>query len=103
MTTVKVSKNRSYSDSDVKEKKKLKLEWVRNPAIFAAVLDVFKKKDLVGPRDDESGSEEAFGKEPLPPIRKQKVRVSMLCCYWNCIFFHVIKIVVVKSSFFHDS
>lgn len=54
MATVKV-KCRQLSSEKGKEKKKSRLEWVRNPVIFAAVLDVFKKKDSVVPQEEVIG------------------------------------------------
>lgn len=81
MATVKVSKNRQISvasklknSQGEKSVKKLKLEWVRNPTIFAAVLGVFKNKDT---GDTENEVVVDVAKET--PVRKQKVS-KIDCC-----------------------
>lgn len=72
MATVKFSKTNNESAN--KSKKKLKLEWVRNPMIFAAVLQVFKKKDTVGPSDVTLETEDALVQDVIYPNKKLRVR-----------------------------
>lgn len=72
MATVKFSKTNNESAN--KSNKKLKLGWVRNPMIFAAVLQVFKKKDTVGPSDVTLETEDALVQDVIYPNKKLRVR-----------------------------
>jgi len=64
METIKVAKkrhinaeNHKFLNSEIKDpsSKKRKLEWVRNPAIFAAVLEVYDRKALLAKVKESQG------------------------------------------------